>query len=112
MLKNKSVIVFILVLVPLIALGIYKSDLFNKSNHYNIETYSVGNGFGYKISLKNKVIIKQDYIPAIQLKKPFCSEEEAKIVANLVCEKLNNKENPKITKQSLSELQVKLICKD
>lgn len=73
------------------------------TNGYDIKTYKVENGWGYKIHKKNKVIIKQDIIPGIAVKKPFATEKDALIVGELMIEKLKNKKIPSI---SYKELQI------
>lgn len=71
------------------------------TNGYDIKTYKVENGWGYKINKKNKVIIKQDIIPGIPVKKPFATEKDALIVGELMIEKLKNKKIPSISYKEL-----------
>lgn len=73
------------------------------TNGYHLKTFKVGNGWGYTILKKNKVIIKQDIIPGIPLKKPFATEKDAEIVGELMIEKLENKKIPSI---AYKELQI------
>lgn len=75
----------------------------NLPDGYDIKTYKVENGWGYKIYKKNKVIIKQDIIPGMPVKKPFTTEKDAIIVGELMIEKLKNKKIPSI---SYKELQI------
>jgi len=63
-----------------------------------------------QISYHSKLLIKQEYIPEIQLNKTFCTEHDAEKVAHLVCEKLYKKESPKITLENLNKLNINLNC--
>lgn len=80
------------------------------SSDYNANIYSVNSGFGYEITTHNKILIKQDFIPVIQNKIPFCSEADAQKIANLVIDKLENKESPRITKKELKDNNIVLNC--
>lgn len=97
---KKRTIIFIV----LITASIFIVKLSNiSSNEYNLETHKVENGWGYNIFKKNKVIIKQDIIPGLSVKKPFATEKEAIVVGKLMIEKLTNKKIPSI---SYKELQI------
>ncbi|MDD3723082.1 MAG: DUF4907 domain-containing protein [Lutibacter sp.] len=71
------------------------------TNDYKLETFMVNNGWGYSILKKDKVIIKQDIIPGIQVKKPFATKKDAVIIGELMIEKLKNKKIPSITYKEL-----------
>ena len=86
------------------------SDMFEASNPYKTEVFKVENGFGYQISYNSKLLIKQEYIPAVQLNKTFCTEQDANLVAQLVSKKLYNKENPQITLENLNHLNIVFNC--
>lgn len=70
------------------------------------ETFKVGNGYGYQITLEDKVLIRQEYIPIVEGKKPFTSAEDAERTANRVITKLLRKESPILTLLELKELQI------
>lgn len=72
--------------------------------------YKSNNGYGYSVSYNDKLLIKQDYIPCIENNHPFCNYKDAQKVANLVVEKLNEKENPKVTISELNVLNIQLNC--
>ena len=72
--------------------------------------YEINNGYGYSISYNDKLLIKQDLIPAIQNNQAFCNFDDAQKVADLVKEKLKRKENPKISLIELKQLNIQLIC--
>ncbi|WP_196893385.1 DUF4907 domain-containing protein [Aureivirga marina] len=77
----------------------------------NIEIIKNSYGFGYEIKQQSKILIKQDFIPAIQNRKRFCSFEDANKIASLVVKRIKNKKNPRITLQDLQELKIELNCK-
>lgn len=71
-----------------------------------VEVIAVENGYGYQIVYGSTVIVRQEFIPVIQGRKPFASAREAKEVANLVKNKLVNNENPGISIMELEALQI------
>ena len=59
-------------------------------------------GWGYEIYVNNKMLIHQAFIPAVQGKKGFVSEDQAKTIAQLLIKKMStSKEFPPITIQEL-----------
>ena len=72
----------------------------------NGSTFKTGNGWGYSITVDNKLFIKQDQIPAIQGNKSFASEEDAAKVAELVITKIAKNETPAVTKVELKQLGI------
>lgn len=69
-------------------------------------TFKTANGWGYSITVDNKLFIKQDKIPAIQGNKSFATEEDAAKVAELVIKKIAKNENPAVTIQELKQLGI------
>jgi len=110
MFKRKIVVVLMLVFVAASVFWFVKFDVFKASNPFKSEIIRVDNGYGYQISYHSKLLIKQEYIPEIQLNKTFCTEQDAEKVAHLVCEKLYKKESPKITLENLNQLNINLNC--
>lgn len=82
------------------------------SSRINISIYRVDNGFGYSISNNNKILIKQNYIPAIKTKQPFSNFNDAQSIANLVKKRIENRQSPRITKEDLDSLKIRLNCVD
>jgi len=72
--------------------------------------FKVENGFGYIISSKGKILINQENIPAIQEQRPFCSEKDAKKIAELVKKKMINKESLGITLKELGQQGIHFDC--
>ncbi len=70
------------------------------------EILTLENGYGYQIKLDNKLLIRQEYIPILQGKKPFTTAQDAKRTADKIIYKLQNKESPILTISELKELQI------
>nr|WP_322622947.1 DUF4907 domain-containing protein [uncultured Flavobacterium sp.] len=84
----------------------------NKSPKPNLQgiVYSVGNGFGYKITINGKLYINQTSIPALPGKLQFCDSTDARSVCNKVLEKMNEGKNPFVTPEELKQLNIKTKC--
>ena len=80
----------------------------NREGAITSKTFRVDNGFGYEITNNKKVLIKQNYIPAIQENKPFFSKEDANKVASLVINKLKNRSSPTVSLRELTMLKIQL----
>jgi serine protease inhibitor ecotin len=70
------------------------------------KTFHTTNGWGYDILINKKLVIHQQYIPAIPEKKGFDTEEFAKRAAGSVVDKLKNNKLP-----TLSYAEINQICK-
>lgn len=81
-----------------------------KNDRVTIEVFEVSGGYGYLIKNQDKVLIRQDVIPAIQARSPFCSYDDAGAVADLVRRKMLKRESPAITKEELKALHVQINC--
>jgi hypothetical protein len=100
--KKKKIFLVVLFIIPLLFIELNNSP----TKSYYLKTYPLNNGWGYIILKKNKVIIKQEIIPAISIKKPFANKRDAEIVGELMIDKLKSKQIPSIT---YNELQTKKI---
>ncbi|GAA6768280.1 DUF4907 domain-containing protein [Flavobacterium johnsoniae] len=72
------------------------------------ETFKTDTGWGYSISYKEKIIIKQSIIPVINENKSFSTQEDALKTAGLVVSKLKQNLSPSVTKNELILLKIKL----
>lgn len=75
---------------------------------FKIKSFKTTTGWGYSISSKDRVLIKQSIIPVINDTKSFMTEEDALKVGNLVIDKLNKDLSPTVTKNDLILLKIKL----
>jgi hypothetical protein len=84
----------------------------NKSPKPNLQgtVYTVGNGFGYKITVNGKLYINQTSIPALPGKLQFCDSADARNVCNKVLEKMGENRSPFITSEELKQLNIKTKC--
>lgn len=104
-------IYFLIICISLVAT--YGIFLYTQTDAtISINVFEVKNGFGYTISLQNKVLIKQENIPAIQSYKPFCSSRDAQKVAILVKHKISIKESPTVSLEELKNLNIDFNCLD
>lgn len=85
---------------------------FKPNNKIKVEVYKVDNGFGYLLNENGKVLIKQNFIPAVPGKKAFCTIEDAKKTANIVKQKIVDKKSPTITINELKQLNLNYNCLD
>ncbi|WP_400072269.1 DUF4907 domain-containing protein [Zobellia russellii] len=74
-----------------------------------LETIAVGKGYGYQILYKEKVLVKQDFIPAVQGDRIFVSKKEAKRVGNEVLRRIIKGEAPFVTISQLRDLNISNI---
>ncbi|MWB95593.1 DUF4907 domain-containing protein [Flavobacterium sp. GA093] len=79
-----------------------------KKDSFQTAAFQTSTGWGYTISTGNKIIIKQTIIPVISEVKSFSSEEDALKVAQLVATKLNQNISPRVSKNDLILLKIKI----
>ncbi|WP_181938010.1 MULTISPECIES: DUF4907 domain-containing protein [unclassified Arenibacter] len=72
---------------------------------FHSQIFKVGSGYGYQIDLKGRILIKQEYIPILEGKRPFTTAKDAQRTANKVISKLLKKESPVLTISELEELK-------
>lgn len=74
---------------------------------FNGTVYKLSNdNYGYEINYNNKIVVKQEVIPAITGNRPFSDSLSALKVMDLVLEKLNTGNNPTISKKDLMALNI------
>lgn len=86
------------------------NDGFQGTTDYKIEVFKISGKFGYSIYYRGTLFIKQDHIPSVASKIQFCSEAEAKRVAELMVKRLVEKKKPSISAEDLKALQIHLNC--
>lgn len=106
-----KIVKFVIALALLIGLSfIGKTVIENVKQTENqslyTEVFKQDNGFGYQILTNNKILIKQNFIPAIQGEHPFKSKEEAVLVAELVKKQLLENKSPIVSTDDLSNLKI------
>ena len=103
--KKIATLIIAVSLLSIVILLIIKTD-----DVITTEVFKVDDGFGYMLSYKQNVLIKQNIIPAIHEQKPFYSSNEALLVANFVKMKLENNQTPAISKEDLKKLNIHTNC--
>ncbi|MCL6264852.1 DUF4907 domain-containing protein [Flagellimonas myxillae] len=98
--------------IPLLSIIVFctYNALFNfpdgNSAQLRPEVVKVQEGYGYLIWAGEKLLVKQEFIPAINGEIPFQSHRDAKKIAVLVASKLKNRSNPEVSKEELSKLNI------
>lgn len=77
-----------------------------KNNSLEIKITKQNSGFGYQILKKQKIVINQPYIPAIQGDKNFKTETDARKTADLVVSKIDKYSLPKISVHELDSMKI------
>ena len=78
------------------------------SSEYKVETFQTDIGWGYKVIQKEKTIINQPMIPAINGNRGFADREQANQAGQLVVEKLEKGQfPPSLSLEELEKLGVK-----
>lgn len=103
-----STIILLLLFIGLLFYGITKLGSKEKKLGFKSEVISVKDGFGYQILNADKILIKQDFIPAVQGKKPFMTAKDAKLIGELVVHKLSNGESPVIYLEEIESFNIEL----
>ena len=68
--------------------------------------FKTDKGWGYSIIINNKLFIRQDIIPAVEGNQGFATKEDATKVAELVLNKMKNKEKPIVKIEDLKQLGI------
>ncbi len=73
--------------------------------------YPVNDGYGYMILNGDQPLIKQDFIPVVAGKKTFPSAKDARLVADLVMDKMRKGASPVLVLQELHDLNIPILEK-
>ncbi|WP_158602565.1 DUF4907 domain-containing protein [Proteiniphilum sp. X52] len=105
MTKRILVLIFLFVIsIILLTYFLFTLSGENKNTDtYSVRTFKSGNGWGYQINTKEKVIIVQPYMPCITGDQPFPDEKSARVIGELVLSKIRNNEDPSITREELND---------
>jgi hypothetical protein len=71
---------------------------------YRVVPYKLGSGWGYRIVLKDKVIVEQPFIPRLSGKKEFPSRKSASETGELMLERLKNHQQPVFSVDDLEKV--------
>ncbi|WP_375587329.1 DUF4907 domain-containing protein [Flagellimonas aurea] len=106
---KKKITIVVLILLPVIFL-VFRADLPKGTSHggqgLTTEVIKVYQGFGYQIYQGDRLLIQQEFVPALPGRRSFPSAEEANKVAELVVQKIEDGQSPHISLDELKELNV------
>ncbi len=69
-------------------------------------SFKTGDGWGYIITVDDKIVIKQTMIPVVQGIKSFATEEDALKVASLVVNKIKSHQKPTLFRAELQKIGI------
>lgn len=106
--KNFTKLVATILILGLFFYGATHLSFDNQEHRTTLrnEIIKVENGYGYQIFSGDKLLVQQEFIPAVKGYQTFQSEKDAKKVANLVIEKIQERTSPQISVDELKELGV------
>lgn len=87
--------------------GILLMSCEKKNSSFEIKITNQNSGYGYQILKKQKILINQPFIPAIQGEKSFKNETDAQKTAELVVSKIHRYSLPKISIHELDSMKIK-----
>lgn len=96
----------ILLLGCFLAAMALSSLVFSKNKEYHLNSIQINKGWGYTISVNDKIIIKQTVIPTVAENRSFSSEGDALKVGKLVVERMKQNLSPTLTKKDLILLEI------
>ncbi len=105
-------IITAIVLVGMIAIscnnGSHNNNTTVSKDSKNIKSYvfETKTGWGYIITINDKVFIRQPYIPVISGEQSFKTAEDAGKTAALVISKMKENQPPTLQKEELEKLRV------
>ncbi|WP_299364112.1 DUF4907 domain-containing protein [Winogradskyella sp.] len=75
----------------------YEDEPAKVGDLYSLNVVQEDNSWIYEISKNDQLLIRQEYIPVIEGKKPFKTKRDAEIIGTLVIDKLYKNNNPTLT---------------
>ena len=105
------------IVAPILILGLFLYGVTHLSLNEKVEepilrkeVIKVPNGYGYQIFSGKKLLVQQEFIPAVRGKQPFQSAKDARKVANLIIEKIRNHISPQISIEELEKLEIVILA--
>ena len=104
--KSKAYIVFVVIsMIVFVIFHVYDRKESAKKTY--VSEIQVAGGWGYEVIYNNKVLIIQEYIPAISGEYPFQTKQEALSIGSLALKRFIEIQRPAITMQDLDSLLIK-----
>lgn len=98
--KGRKALGSLIILLPLLLVLFYFRSREKGSRNEmqpELQTFQLGDGWGYKVMMNKKVMIYQPTIPAIDSLRPFPSEASARRIGSLVVERIKKSQCFSIT---------------
>lgn len=95
--KASSSLIILLPLLLILFCSRYREIRSRNEMQLELQTFQLGDGWGYKVLMNKKVLIYQPTIPEIDSIRPFPSETSARRIGSLVVERIRKKQNFSIT---------------
>lgn len=111
--QAKYIVIAIVIVLTITFLGFFidKSSLISIKNdtpdYEMVAVEKTKGGWSYEIFYYGKLLIRQDYIPAVKGKQLFSSKRDAEKVGKLVIDKLKSNRSPTITVVDLQQYRIK-----
>ena len=102
--KRRKMVLWSLILLPLLIILFYfcRGEMgSSRSRQPELQTFQLGNGWGYKILVNKKTLIYQPTIPAIDTVCPFPDERSARRTGLLVLNRLKHNLDISVTMEDL-----------
>ena len=76
---------------------------FTGRDETRLRTFRSEGGWGYFITTRDRIVIRQPYIPAIEGRRPFRTRQDARNAGRLVMRKISAGKDPSVSVEELSE---------
>lgn len=76
---------------------------FTGRDETRLRTFRSEGGWGYTVTIRERMVIRQPFIPAIEGRKPFDTRNDARKAGKMVMQKISAGEIPSISAEELSE---------
>ncbi|WP_299117432.1 DUF4907 domain-containing protein [uncultured Winogradskyella sp.] len=97
----KYISVFVIIIIGIVlvinTLVLVNADDKKESKGYSLKVIQKDSSWIYVIAKNDKVLIKQEYVPAVKGRRVFKSKEDAEIIGKLVLNKLYRNQTPRLT---------------
>lgn len=84
-------------------IGLFFASYYFKKDNYHSKTFRTNDGFGYEILLHDKVVIHQENVPGRGRRQSICSEVQAKLLSQLVIDKIKLGKSPALSESDLKD---------